>query len=158
MAEAVPLLWIPPSAMAALQAYAAQAYPRECCGLLVGYPEMSGAGGMIISRIVPTANRATQPHRAFEVDPAAHIALLRALREQAKEGRQPAEQVIGHYHSHPDAPAVPSAQDRAQATDPDAVWLIVAASAAGAAEIGAWQATSEADGMVGFRSMNLIFL
>ncbi len=157
-AEPLPVLWTPPSVLADLKARAAAAYPFECCGLLVGCPMAPGDEGPKVSRMVPTANHAANPRRAFEVDPAAHIALLRTLRAQAKEGRQPVEQVIGHYHSHPDAPAVPSARDQAQAMEPGLIWLIVAASLSGAGEIRAWRAIRDGDGAIGFQPMNLIFL
>jgi proteasome lid subunit RPN8/RPN11 len=144
----------------ALKECAAAAYPLECCGLLVGHQVAPAAptGCVVkrVSRVVPTANRATAPERAFEVDPAAHIALLRALREQSTWDGDAGEQVIGHYHSHPDTPAVPSARDRAQAADPDAVWLIVAANRAGAGEARAWQATNGGDGAITLLPMGLV--
>lgn len=159
MTEPAPVLTISRTVVDALKHCAAAAYPLECCGLLVGSREpgpASGAGVTRVSRILPTPNRSATPRRAFEVDPAMHIALLRALREQTPNAAPIREQVIGHFHSHPDAPAVPSARDVAQAMDPDAVWLIVAASAVGAAEIAAWQAMGDAAGAIGFRPMAVV--
>lgn len=158
MAEAALALWVPPAALAILRDAAAVAYPCECCGLLVGGPAVGSDGDTTVSRVVPTLNRAAVPRRAFEVDPAVHIALLRTLRERAKEGGEPVERVIGHYHSHPDAPAIPSARDQAQATEPGTIWLIVAASASGAGEIRAWRAIEDGKGTIGFQPMGLIFL
>jgi len=66
-----------------------------------------------VTRVLPTPNRAAMPRRAFEVDPSAHIALLRTLRDQAQDGRR--ERVLGHYHSHPDHPAQWSTTDLAEA-------------------------------------------
>lgn len=85
------------------------AFPGECCGLLVGT-------GLRVTRIVPAPNLRPEPDR-FELDPATHLRLQRELRGRA-------EQVIGHYHSHPNGRPEPSAADRAAAHDPTLVWLI----------------------------------
>jgi proteasome lid subunit RPN8/RPN11 len=158
MGKAPPVLWIRPQALALLEECAATAYPEECCGLLVGYSDecdlSTGGLGKRVTRVLPTPNRAAMPGRAFEVDPAAHIALLRTLREQTRDGGR--ECVLGHYHSHPDHPPVPSAEDRAQALDETAVWVIVAASRDGAEETRAWQAFRDADGAIDFQPMELI--
>ncbi|HXP96106.1 MAG TPA: M67 family metallopeptidase [Telmatospirillum sp.] len=160
MIKAPPVLSISPQALAILKECAAAAYPEECCGLLVGYSDHDGwaasVPGKRVTRVLPTRNRAPTPRCAFEVDPAAHIALLRTLREQAREGGGRGECVLGHYHSHPDHPPVPSAQDRAQACDETAVWVIVAASHDGATEIRAWQAFRDAGGEIDFRPMEMV--
>jgi proteasome lid subunit RPN8/RPN11 len=93
------------------------ALPRESCGLLVGTKR-----GEIL-RIVyvrPTRNVATQPD-AFEIDPAAHIALMRALRGTER-------QIIGCYHSHPNGTSEPSARDLAASFEQGLVWLIAGLS------------------------------
>jgi proteasome lid subunit RPN8/RPN11 len=38
------------------------------------------------------------------------------------------QRIIGHYHSHPDGQAAPSVHDLAMAHDPEAIWVVVAAS------------------------------
>jgi proteasome lid subunit RPN8/RPN11 len=144
----------------ALRDCAAAAYPEECCGLLVGFDEnaglLPGVVGKRVSRVLPTANRAAMPNRAFEIDPAAHIALLRELRERARGGQGSGEQMLGHYHSHPDSFPVPSAQDRAQAMEPGALWVIIAAGRDGAGEIRAWQAIGEVGGLLDFQAVELV--
>jgi proteasome lid subunit RPN8/RPN11 len=159
MGEMTPSLWIAQSLLSGLKNCAAMAYPLECCGLLVGYDEQAEGDGVIgkrVSRILPTQNCATTPQHAFEIDPAAHIALLRSLREQAWDGQGRHEQLLGHYHSHPDAAAIPSARDRAQAMETGAVWVIVATSAVGAGDMTAWQAINEGDGTIGFQPMTVV--
>jgi proteasome lid subunit RPN8/RPN11 len=89
------------------------AYPEECCGLLVGQ-------GNRVTRLVPTHNVHETPRRFFTIDPAVQFATLRDLRD-LKNG----EEVIGHYHSHPDGPAEPSARDLAEAADPEALWIVI---------------------------------
>ncbi|PKU26457.1 Mov34/MPN/PAD-1 family protein [Telmatospirillum siberiense] len=165
MAEAAPIsaprLFIAASDLALLKTCAAGAYPLECCGLLVGHDGFPGGppGGSSVAdrtviRVVPAGNCADQPARTFEIDPAVHIALLRALRQQGGAGGY----LIGHYHSHPDAPPVPSARDLAQAMEPGAVWLIIAANASGGGEIRAWRALGDDAGVNGFQPMKLTAL
>jgi proteasome lid subunit RPN8/RPN11 len=96
------------------------AYPDECCGLLVGRRQADGATA--VERAVASANVATcRRHDRLEVDPRVRFALTRELAGSSSA-------IVGHYHSHPDHPAEPSATDRAMAFEPDLVWLIVAVS------------------------------
>lgn len=106
-------LHIASSDLAAIRAAARAALPLEACGLLVG-PDADR-----VSRVEPAANVAAEPARRFEIDPRQLLALHRALRGSA-------ERLIGHWHSHPLGPPVPSACDREMAFDPDMVWLLVA--------------------------------
>ncbi|MTJ82720.1 MAG: M67 family metallopeptidase [Telmatospirillum sp.] len=138
--------------LTAIRAHAGAAYPEECCGLLVGVPSPGGGhdreAPARVVRVVPAANRAEHPTRFFEVDPAAHIAVLRALRGGP-------ESIVGHYHSHPDGPAAPSARDRAQAMEEGAFWLIVATTADGGGDVTAWRAIRQADGTMDFEPVAL---
>jgi proteasome lid subunit RPN8/RPN11 len=88
------------------------AWPREACGLLVG----RGRRVIRVSRVVPAANLATALDR-FDLDPRVRLAVEREVRDTP-------ERVVGHYHSHPDGSATPSATDIAQAWEPELVWLI----------------------------------
>ena len=104
--------------MAALKQAAEAAYPNEFCALLIGH---DGPGGAVaVSRIVPADNVDPEPGRGFELDPRVLFKTMRELRESGS-----AERLVGHAHSHPDAPARPSARDAAQAHEPGLVWLIV---------------------------------
>jgi len=104
------------SLLATICRNAEAAYPDECCGLLLGRED--GAGGIEISRIVPSANLAADRRRRFEIDPALYFTLMRAPPGAA-------ERLVGLYHSHPDGPAVPSAHDAAAAWEAGWIWLIV---------------------------------
>ena len=93
------------------------AYPKECCGLLVG---RDGDGdGLEVREIHPSANLAPGGHDRFEVDPGLRFDLQRRLRGGP-------DRVIGLYHSQPDHPARPSRTDLKEAWEPELVWLIVA--------------------------------
>lgn len=126
------MIALSPAAAAVMRQAAAEAYPEECCGLLVGWT--TSRGTIVIDEAIACANvAAVDRRRRFEVDPAARFRLLRALR--------PADRaMVGHYHSHPDAPAVPSAYDRAMAFEPHLVWLILTVTTDGAGAIAAFRA------------------
>ena len=99
---------------------AENAYPRECCGLLAGYTDETG--GRLITRVVLSRNLSSGDTRdSFEVDPKVRFDLMRNL-EQVGNG----ETIVGHYHSHPNSPALPSSRDLAMAHEPNLVWVIVA--------------------------------
>lgn len=114
---------------------ASAAYPAECCGLLVGVE--SEAGDWAVTRLVPAANVAPEEpghsvRDRFEVDPQVRIDLERELRGQE-------ENVIGHYHSHPDHPAAPSATDLAKAYEPSLVWVIASVKVGKVTELAAFR-------------------
>ena len=99
--------------MDALLAAAAEAYPRECCGILLG------KGGAITSA-TPADNVHARPESHFEIDPQALVDAHRAARSGGP-------QVLGYYHSHPNGLARPSATDEGMATGEGLVWAIIAA-------------------------------
>lgn len=112
------MILLPAAVRDQLTSEAEAAYPDECCGLLVGRRQADGATAL--ERAVASANVATGRRRdRFEVDPRVRFALIRELAGSSSA-------IVGHYHSHPDHPAEPSAMDRAMAFEPDLVWLIVA--------------------------------
>jgi proteasome lid subunit RPN8/RPN11 len=92
-------------------AHARRMAPSECCGLLVG-------SGSRILEAIPARNVAVSATTRFLVDPKDHIDGRRAARRRGLD-------VIGFYHSHPRSSAQPSATDRAEASYPDHLYLIV---------------------------------
>jgi proteasome lid subunit RPN8/RPN11 len=106
---------------AALIRHAARAaFPRECCGLLLG----DGADTVQVARILATANIAADPLRHFAIDPQILFDHHRPSREI--RSRKINMRIVGHYHSHPNGRRNPSAEDLAMAHDRDAVWIIAA--------------------------------
>ena len=81
---------------ATLRRVAVEAFPNECCGLLVG----TGERTVTVSELVPVANVAARPESRFEVDPQVQFDLLRQLRGSDLR-------IVGHYHSHPNGVAEP---------------------------------------------------
>ena len=109
---------IPPDLLKTIMDAAEAAFPRECCGLLAGRGTVDD-DGVTVTHVMPAANVTEgRAEDSFEVDPQARFDLHRAL-----EGSD--ERLVGHYHSHPNGPARPSATDLQQAYEPDLVWLIV---------------------------------
>ena len=94
------------SQRARIETIAERTYPEECCGLLIG---VDTADGVVVTRIVESRNlRADRAQDRFEIDPQIRIDVERELRSQR-------ERIVGHYHSHPDHPALWSSTDLAEA-------------------------------------------
>lgn len=108
-------------------------YPSEGCGALVG--SLSDDGRRRSLRAVPLANAAVENlRRRYRIAPEDLIRIQRSARADGLE-------VLGYYHSHPDAEPLPSEHDRETAW-PWYVYLIVrvAGSRAGgrAGGLSAW--------------------
>ena len=93
------------------------AFPAEACGLIIG----RGKGQLIrVTRVVAAPNLMGDTPDRFELDPGVRIAVEKELRDAGGKDR-----IVGHYHSHTDGTADPSATDRAMAHEPDLAWLII---------------------------------
>lgn len=91
------------------------AYPREACGLLIGRRR---AAEIVVTRVVASDNLApADENDSFEVDPQVRFDAMRAAEAAGEE-------IVGHYHSHPDHPAQPSTRDLSMAYEPELAWLI----------------------------------
>lgn len=100
----------------------AQSSPEsEVCGLI-------GAKNHIPCSCYPVANSAEQPENRFLLDAQQQIAAQVAIREKGEE-------LFAVYHSHPTAPALPSATDLALANQPEALHLIISLDTKGVLEM-----------------------
>jgi proteasome lid subunit RPN8/RPN11 len=89
-----------------IQSHGVETYPHECCGALLGHDEDAGRE---VLDLLPLANRRDDsPRNRFEVTPD-------DVRLAEKTAREKGLDLIGWYHSHPDAPARPSEFDREHA-------------------------------------------
>ena len=93
---------------------------KEVCGLI-------GKQGEHVS-CYPVENVATDPQRLFALDAKAQID---AFAQMTKNGQQ----LFAIYHSHPYAPAEPSAIDLAQVNYPEALYLIISLNTKGVLEM-----------------------
>ena len=139
-------LVLPPSIAAEIAKQAARAYPCEACGLLIGRDD--GDGKAVVTRWSATANVHPEPARNFEVDPAAQISALKDLRDGP--AADAGESLLGHVHSHPDAPAIPSDKDKAAVLEADLLWLIVSVTEGQSRAASAWVPREEKPGTMGF--------
>ncbi|HEY4330817.1 MAG TPA: M67 family metallopeptidase [Phycisphaerae bacterium] len=97
------LLTLNPMALSDMLVHAAESYPNECCGIVLG-------SSSAISQTVRARNLATEPRRNYVVDP---LAILKA----ESGDRSISVDIAGFYHSHPDHPGVPSGLDMEQSWD-----------------------------------------
>jgi len=96
-----------------IYAHAAESYPNECFGFLVGVPDDGGR----VHDVVRGTNLRTDRTDRFEMDP---VEFVRIEKKADEDGLS----VIGFYHSHPDWPAIPSQTDLAWAWE-GSYYLIV---------------------------------
>jgi proteasome lid subunit RPN8/RPN11 len=89
-----------------IRAHAAQSYPYECCGAMLG---SESPDARLVKELVMLDNqREDSPRNRFLVDPTDVLRVERAAQAQGLD-------LLGWYHSHPDAPARPSEFDREHA-------------------------------------------
>lgn len=111
-----------------LLASAAKSYPREACGILLG--RIDGES-RVVEGFRPTPNRWSGREDRYLVDPES---LRRALASEDNGGPG----VVGFYHSHPDAPPLPSETDRGLAW-PWYYYVIIRVAAGEPQEARAWE-------------------
>ena len=112
-----------------IRAHGAEAYPYECCGALLG---ADGVEGREVCDLLPLENRRKDsPRNRFSITPEDFRAAEQAARERGLE-------LIGWYHSHPDAAARPSQYDREHAW-PWYSYVIVGVEAREPREMTSWR-------------------
>ncbi|MCQ8106276.1 M67 family metallopeptidase [Methylomonas sp. SURF-2] len=94
----------------------------EVCGL-VGADENGTP-----STCYPVGNNAANPQNRFSLEPGQQIAAMKQMRDKGQT-------LFAIYHSHPAAPAEPSAADIEQAAYPDALHLIISLNTKGVLEM-----------------------
>lgn len=112
----------------AIRAHAAETFPEECCGFLIGQDGSERiATASLRARNSATESKATR----YVIDP---LEIMKCEKESAAKGLR----VLGYYHSHPDHPAVPSEFDRLNAW-PGYSYLIVSVISGHPAGIRSWK-------------------
>ena len=121
-----------PDVLDEIRHHAVETYPFECCGALIAI------GGQVVEAVRLPNTTAAGARRRFRIGPSDY---------RTAEGRA-AERggvLAGFYHSHPDAPARPSAHDLERAW-PNLTYLIIAVSAGTPGEITAWRLRDDRSG------------
>ena len=115
----------------AIRGHGERDYPHECCGLLIG--SFAGNGSKVVSETYPISNAREEEHKRnrFLIRPEE---LLRGERYARDKGLN----VVGFYHSHPDAEARPSSYDLEHAW-PTYSYIIVSVREAYAQELRSWE-------------------
>ncbi len=117
------MLRINPADYAEIRRHAEEAYPLECCGILVGRFD---ADNRTVQSVVRCTNIAVGSQQTtYDIDPRELIPAQREARERGLE-------VVGFYHSHPDHPAQPSPTDLEHAHWIGCSYVIVSVSGTGA--------------------------
>lgn len=101
----------------------------EICGLV-------SSQNNVPVRCYPIENIAEQPHTRFLLDPKQQITAMKQMRERGEE-------LFAIYHSHPSAPACPSAIDLQEATYPEALMFIISLNTKGILELRAFQVANQ---------------
>ena len=112
-----------------IHAHGVEAYPHECCGALLGRD--ADASREVVD-LLPLANRRNDsPRNRFELAPD-------DVRLAEKTARAQRLELLGWYHSHPDAPARPSEFDREHAW-PWYSYIIVSVEKSEARDMTSWR-------------------
>lgn len=115
--------------VARLREWAGAGYPEEVCGALIGGLG-EGEARVLEVRRGKNLERERKSDR-YVLDPQALLAADRAARAAGRE-------VIGFWHSHPDAEARPSETDRLEAWPGYAYVIVPVAGSTGAGTPRAW--------------------
>ena len=126
------MIRLPAAALERIREHAQEAYPRECCGALLGRVSQNNGASKEVAHTVALAN--TTPEMAER----RYLISSLTVREIERVAEGKGLEIVGFYHSHPDHPPVPSDVDRQQAW-PWYTYLIVAAHSDDRGPARAWQ-------------------
>jgi len=119
-----------------IRAHAAESYPYECCGALVG---RSRAEDREVLDVLRLANqREDSPENRYAI-------VSEDVRHAEFFARDRKLELLGWYHSHPDAPARPSEYDREHAW-PWYSYLIVNVEAGESCDLAGWRLRDDRSG------------
>ena len=104
------MLAIPRTIYEAVLAHGRAEFPQETCGIL-------GGNAGLVSEFYPMTNT-DQSREHFMMEPKEQFAVARDLRAKGKT-------MLAVYHSHPDTPARPSAEDIRLARTPGVATVIL---------------------------------
>ena len=91
-------------------------YPLEACGIILGRRDEDN---IVITNYIPLENDSpgSEQNSHFAIDP---LKLYEYEKTLVVDGNE----IIGFYHSHPDAPAIPSEEDK-EYMIPELLYLIL---------------------------------
>jgi len=104
---------------------AQQSPNKEICGLLSSRNSNNSKQPV---NCYPVANSSTEPNHRYLMDPGQQINAFKKIREKGEE-------LYAIYHSHPQSPAYPSAEDLEKSSYPEALHIIVSMSTGGTLQL-----------------------
>ena len=93
--------------LAAIRRHGEETFPNECCGFLFGKQD-NGAKSVTVLSVADNAREDAAQHNRFLITAEMYLAADKEARAQGLD-------IVGFYHSHPNAPARPSEYDREHA-------------------------------------------
>jgi proteasome lid subunit RPN8/RPN11 len=114
----------------AIRRHAAEAYPYECCGALIGAVVEDDLVEIVEARALDNVTE-EGPRRRFRVSPTDY-------RHSEARARELGAELVGFYHSHPDHPAQPSRYDLDHAW-PNFSYVIVAVAGGRPDDVRSWR-------------------
>ncbi len=133
-----PVLRINNELASQIRAHGVETYPHECCGAILGR-DGDVDGSREVLGLMPLANRRDDsPRNRFEVTP-------EDVRLAEKTAAEKKLELMGWYHSHPDAPARPSEYDREHAW-PWYSYIIVSVQSGRPCEMNSWRLRDDRSG------------
>lgn len=117
--------------------HAEATYPDECCGVMLG---RQIDGRRVVEKLIEIENEwdAEERRRRFLITP-------RQYMQAEKQATQAGLDLLGFYHSHPDAPARPSEFDREHAW-PFYSYLIAGVAQGKTVDLTGWQLRDDRSG------------
>jgi proteasome lid subunit RPN8/RPN11 len=128
-------LLLRPSDLEIIRRHGEEAFPHECCGLLLGHVEPGNRAKVVTSVERLLNEHEDSRHNRFLITPETFLAADRSARRRGLD-------ILGFYHSHPNAPAVPSEFDREHAW-PFYSYIIVSVVDGAARELDSWRLSED---------------
>ncbi|GHU52845.1 hypothetical protein FACS1894132_03470 [Clostridia bacterium] len=118
-----------------IRAHGEKLFPNECCGVLLGQVEEDGSRIVIDILPIENARENDEQYHRFVITPedfmkAEHTAIKRGL------------DLVGIYHSHPNAPARPSQYDKDHAL-PFYSYVIVSVQDGKSVDFTSWELSED---------------
>lgn len=124
------MIHLEPEQRKAIARHGERTYPDEGCGVLIG---QHGGDAIQVADVMTVDNaREDSQHNRYIIAPED---VLNAERQAEAQGLV----LVGFFHSHPDAPAEPSAYDLEHASWPGLAYVIQSVREGHAQELRAWE-------------------
>jgi proteasome lid subunit RPN8/RPN11 len=111
------------------------AYPNECCGVLIGEVDNAGVKSVKSTLTIDNAREDGEQYHRFLITPEDMLRAEQTARSMKLD-------VIGFYHSHPDHPSAPSGYDKDHAL-PFYSYVIISVDKGKAQVLTSWELTED---------------